>query len=159
MPFTARLVASTPGVSRDGALNNAERPSLRPGASNNPTSGVSAGCAGLSAGTRVGNAKHWFDPCAFSVPVAGTYGTLGRNTIIGPGLADLDLALEKNFKLSEKAKATFRAEMFNVLNRANFGLPTTSAVNANGTAVGSAGLITYTLTPSRQLQFALRFTF
>jgi len=159
MPFTARLVASTPGVSRDGALNNAERPSLKPGASNNPTSGVSAGCAGFPAGTRVGNPKHWFDPCAFTVPLAGTYGTLGRNTVIGPGLAEVDLSLEKSFNLSETVKATFRAEMFNVLNRANFGLPTTSALNANGNAVGSAGLITYTLTPSRQLQFALRFTF
>ena len=159
MPFTARLIASNPGVSRDGALNNAERPNLNPGASNNPISGVSVGCPGLAAGTPVGNVHHWYDPCAFSLPAAGTYGNLGRNTVIGPGFADVDLALEKGFKLSEKAKATFRAEMFNVLNHANFGLPTTGAINVNGNASGSAGLITYTLNSSRQIQFALRFTF
>jgi Carboxypeptidase regulatory-like domain/TonB dependent receptor len=159
MPFTARLVASTPGVSRDGALNNAERPSLKPGASDNPTRGVSAGCPGFAAGTPVGNAKHWYDPCAFIVPVAGTYGTLGRNTVIGPGLASVDLALAKSFVMTETAEATFRFEVFNVMNHANFGLPSTSALNANGNAVGSAGLISYTLTPSRQLQFAVRFTF
>lgn len=159
MPFTGILVTSTPGVARDGALNNAERPNLKPGASNNPTSGVSAGCAGFAAGTRVGTPQHWYDPCAFSVPALGTYGDLGRNTIIGPGLGDIDMALEKVFKVTEAVNATFRFEMFNVLNHANFGLPSTNAVNANGTAVGSAGLITYTLNPSRQLQFALRFSF
>jgi Carboxypeptidase regulatory-like domain len=156
MPFTAYLVGS---VSRDGSIVAADRPNLNPGASNSPTSGTSVGCAGLPAGTPVGNAAHWYDPCAFSLPLAGTYGNLGRNTIIGPGLADLDLALEKSFKLSETAKATFRAEMFNVMNHTNFGLPNGSALRTNGTANGSAGLITETLTPSRQLQFALRISF
>jgi hypothetical protein len=159
MPLTAILVTSTPGVARDGALNNAERPNLNPGASNNPTRGVSAGCPGFAAGTRVGTPQHWYDPCAFSVPAAGTYGDLGRNTVIGPGLGDIDMALEKAFAVTETVNATFRFEMFNVLNHANFGLPNTNAINANGTAVGSAGLITYTLNPSRQLQFALRFSF
>ena len=156
MPFTARLSAS---VSRDGANVNSDRPSLKAGASPNPTSGISAGCSGFAAGTPVGTATHWYDPCAFSLPLAGTYGNLGRNTIIGPGLADVDLSLEKSFKLNERANATFRAEMFNIMNHANFGLPNTSAMSANGVANGSAGLITYTLTSSRQLQFALRITF
>ena len=156
MPFTARL---TSPVSRDGALSSAERPSLRPGASQNPTSGTSAGCAGFAAGTPVGTANHWYDPCAFSVPLAGTYGNLGRNTIIGPGLANVDLSLEKTFKLHEKTNATFRTEMFNVMNHANFGLPATGALAASGVANASAGLITYTVTSSRQLQFAVRITF
>jgi hypothetical protein len=156
MPFTAGLIGS---VSRDGDLNNAERPNLKSGSSNNPTHGVSAGCAGLAAGTRVGNAAHWYDPCAFSVPAAGTYGDLGRNTIIGPGVADVDFALAKTFRLRESLTATFRAEMFNVFNHANFGLPTTGAITAAGAANASAGAITSTLTPSRQLQFGLRIEF
>jgi hypothetical protein len=156
MPFTIRSGAN---VSRDRAMYVADRPNLNPGASQNPTRGVSAGCNGFLAGTPVGNANNWYDPCAFSFPVAGTYGDLGRNTVIGPGLADADLALEKTFKLVERVSATFRAEMFNILNRANFGLPNTTALTASGAANPSAGVITYTVSPSRQLQFALRINF
>jgi hypothetical protein len=156
MPFSARLTTS---VSRDQAQFLAERPSLKPGANPNPTSGVSAGCSGFPAGTRVGNPTHWYNPCAFTPAPAGTYGNLRRNTIIGPGLRDVDFALEKNFRIQEKATATFRFEVFNVLNHANFGLPNTSAMSGAGVANSSAGLITYTLTSSRQLQFGLRISF
>jgi Carboxypeptidase regulatory-like domain/TonB dependent receptor-like, beta-barrel len=155
-PFTARLSGS---VSRSLAGVLAERPDLRPGFSNNPTSGVSAGCAGFPAGTPVRTFQHWYDPCAFSLPAAGTYGDLGRNTIVGPGLQNLDLALEKVFEVRESLSVTFRAEMFNVMNHANFGLPSTAALGTNGNASTSAGLITYTDTSSRQLQFGLRVNF
>ena len=101
----------------------------------------------------------FFDPCAFSLPAAGMYGNLGRNTIIGPGVADIDLALEKIFKPSEKADVTFRAEMFNIMNHANFGLPNITALAASGAANPSAGVITSTTTSSRQIQFALRINF
>lgn len=70
----------------------------------------------------MGTVSHWYDPCAFSLPLVGTYGNLGRNTIIGLGLVGLDAALEKNFRLNERANATFKFEMFNRLNHANFGL-------------------------------------
>jgi hypothetical protein len=156
MPFTLRLGSS---VSRDGSTVLAERPNLNPGFSNSPMSGVSAGCPGFTAGTPVGTPQHWYDPCAFSLPAAGTYGNLGRNTVIGPGLQDADMALAKTFKLRESIGATFRAEMFNVFNHANFGLPNTNPLQSNGTATGSAGIITYTQTPSRQLQFGLRINF
>jgi hypothetical protein len=156
LPLSARLASS---VSRDLSTQLAERPNLRPGFSNNPTSGVSAGCSGFAVGTQLGGAKNFYDPCAFSVPVAGTYGNLGRDTIIGPGLEDVDLALAKNFKLWEKVNVTFRGEMFNVLNHANFGLPNTNAVLASGVANASAGTITYTITSSRQLQFGLKINF
>jgi hypothetical protein len=155
MPFTARLSAS---VSRDQASTLTERPDLRPGFSSSPTTGVSAGCPGFAAGTPVGTAANWYDPCAFSLPAAGTYGNLGRNTIIGPGLANLDLALGKSFTLAG-SEMTFKAEMFNVLNRANFGLPNSNPLTATGQASGSAGVITYTTTSARQLQFALRLNF
>jgi hypothetical protein len=156
MPFTIRSGAS---VSRDKAMYVADRPNLNPGTSQNPTRGTSAGCPGFLAGTPVGNASNWFDPCAFSLALAGTYGNLGRNTVIGPGLSDVDLALEKSFKLLETTNATFRFEMFDVLNHANFSLPNTTALTASGAANPSAGVITSTLTSSRQIQLALRINF
>jgi hypothetical protein len=155
-PFTARLSAA---VSRDLDTTLAERPSLNPGFSQNPNHGISAGCPGFAAGTPVGNANNWYDPCAFVLPAAGTYGDVGRNSIIGPGLRDLDLALVKTFNLNERTFLSFRAECFNVLNHANFGLPNSSALAASGEASPSAGRITYTVTSSRQIQFALRLGF
>lgn len=157
MPFTAILSSS---VSRNQATNGlADRPNLKPGFSSSPNHGVSAGCTGFAAGTPLGGPTNFFDPCAFSLPVAGTYGDLGRNTIIGPGVADVDVALEKNFKLGEQSSLAFRVEAFNIMNHANFGLPNGAALTAAGTANASAGRITYTTTSSRQLQFALRFNF
>jgi hypothetical protein len=156
MPLTVILASA---ISRDGGVTLAERPNLVPGFSNNPTSGTSAGCSGMAAGTPVGTADHWYDPCAFSLPAAGTYGSLGRNTLIGPGLANVDMALEKVFKVYDRFDVKFRTEMFNVLNHANFGLPGTSPLTAAGTANATAGRLTYTTTSARQIQFALRLSF
>ncbi len=155
-PFTARLAAA---VSRDQDSQLSERPNLNPGFSPDPTSGVSAGCTGFAAGTPVGTPRHWYNPCAFSLPLAGTYGNVGRNTIIGPGIMDVDLALEKNFKHTERLNTTFRAEMFNIANHANFGLPNTSPLTSAGIANAAAGQITYTTTSSRQIEFAVRLSF
>jgi len=60
---------------------------------------------------------------AFLAPATGTYGNVGRDTLIGPGLARLDVSFSKNTALSEKLRLQFRAELFNILNRANFGTP------------------------------------
>jgi hypothetical protein len=156
-PFT---VIDSGNQSRNKATNGlSDRPNLNPGFSNNPTHGISAGCSGFAAGTPVRNAKHWFDPCAFSLETAGTYGNVGRNTVIGPRLVSLDGGVERNFKVREFATVTFRAEAFNMLNHPNFGLPSVNAVATTGAAVPTAGLITYTLTSSRQIQFALRINF
>jgi hypothetical protein len=112
-----------------------------------------------STANALGNANNWYDPCACSFPLAGTYGNLERNTVIGPGLSDVDLVLEKSFKLAETANATFRFKMLNVLNHADLGLSSTTALAASGTANPSAGVIAYTLTCSRQIQLALRIDF
>jgi hypothetical protein len=157
LPFSARLTTS---VSRDDSSILVERPNLNAGFSNNPIHGTTgAACTGIPAGQRLGGATMYFNPCAFANPTAGTYGDVGRNTIVGPPLKDLDLALEKIFRPTEKLNVTFRAEAFNSLNYANFGLPSVSALNAQGAPNASAGVITYTVTSSRQLQFALRFGF
>ncbi|MGH9357288.1 MAG: hypothetical protein ACRD10_14270, partial [Terriglobia bacterium] len=85
----------------------------------------------------------------------------GRNPLTGPGLANLDFSLFKNFpirRVSESANIQFRAEFFNILNRANFAPPLDNNVlfNPGGSPIGGAGLIDFTQTPSREIQFGLK---
>jgi len=89
------------------------------------------------------------------------HGNLGRNTVIGPGLSKLDFSVFKNNhvkRISEDFNVQFRAEIFNILNRANFSSPTDNmnVLDGNGARVDSAGLLTSTQTSSRQIQFALK---
>jgi hypothetical protein len=105
-----------------------------------------------------GNPNQWFNPNAFSLEAPGTWGNLGRGTFNGPGLADVDLSLFKMIAVSERMNLQFRAECFNVQNRANFGAPNTTVFS--GTTVSpSAGLISNTVTTSRQIQFGLKLIF
>jgi hypothetical protein len=92
---------------------------------------------------------------------ANLRGNLGRNTVIGPGLANLDFSLFKNDRIrsiSESCSVQFRAEFFNVFNRANFASPNDNRIvfDQTGSPISSAGLITSTQTPSRQIQLALK---
>jgi hypothetical protein len=106
----------------------------------------------------LGNPNEWFNPNAFVLPAAGTYGDLGRGTYQGPGLAELDLSLVKNIAIADRMKLQFRSEFFNISNRTNFGTP--NAIVFSGTAISpSAGLITTTATTSRQIQFGLKLIF
>ena len=100
--------------------------------------------------------QEWFNPNAFMLSRAGTYGNAGRNVLSGPGLADGDVSLSKETKLSERYNLTFRAEFFNVLNHANFGLPNYSLFQSNGQPSGSAGTITTLLTDPREIQLGLK---
>jgi hypothetical protein len=99
-------------------------------------------------------------------PVGFFIGNLGRNVLTGPGVANIDLTLNKDFHipgLGENKKLQFRAEAYNLFNRANFAAPAAaqlSLFNATGVRVSSAGQITSTGSHnSRQLQFALKFAF
>ena len=67
--------------------------------------------------------ERWFDTSAFALQPFGTFGNSGRNILNGPGLANLDVSVVKNTALSERVNLQFRAEAFNVANRANFDLP------------------------------------
>ena len=92
----------------------------------------------------------FYDTSCFVAPPLYTFGNAGRNILIGPGLGTWDLGADKDFALTERFGLQFRSEFFNVLNRANFGLP-------NG-SIGSAaqGTIRTVITNARQIQFALR---
>ncbi|HYR90957.1 MAG TPA: carboxypeptidase regulatory-like domain-containing protein, partial [Terriglobia bacterium] len=109
-----------------------------------------------------GRVDHWFDPRAFTVPLAGTFGNAGRSTFRGPGLFNLDTSLFKRIPIRESVTLQFRAEAFNVLNHVNFAFPNQVVFQGNSANYSyseSAGEITNTATPSRQLQFALKLLF
>jgi hypothetical protein len=90
-------------------------------------------------------------------------GNSGRNSLIGPGLSNLDFSIIKNNrvrKISENFNVQFRAEFFNVLNRANFALPVTpdntDIFDSTGAPTGIAGQLTSTTTTAREIQFAIK---
>jgi len=123
------------------------RPNLIPGKDNSPNTGDPNG---------------WFGPATdnFEQQEPGFFGNLGRNTAQGPGLATFDLSVNKSFSVGETAAVQFRAEVFNILNRANFFAPLrTRTAFSRGRPVGSFGQVLTTSTSSRQIQFALKIIF
>ena len=154
-PFSARLGFER---SRNGGDGRADRPSLLPGSNQDPISGTTAGCGAVPA-SKIGTPGRWYDPCIFTLPAIGTYGNVGRNTLVGPGRQTIDFSLVKRFAVTERTDVQFRAEFFNILNHANFGLPQNVPLSSSGAVSGSAGRITTLTTTSRQIQFALKMTF
>ncbi len=105
----------------------------------------------------LGHVNQWFNPAAFLAPpnASGFYGNLGRDTLIGPGLGTWDFSLLKDTPIRERLNLQFRAELFNLLNRANFNTPNAVVFTPAGVSP-TAGLITSTSTTSRQIQFGLK---
>jgi hypothetical protein len=134
-PFTVNLSVDQANVGAG--------PAQRPDQLRNPT---------LPAGERT--ADHWFDTTAFVLPAQFTFGDAPRNSVIGPGFSNVDLAISKTWALGEPAKLEFRWETFNVLNRTNFDLPnrTFSPSNTNFGRIFSAK-------SPREMQFGLRLSF
>ncbi|HET7442212.1 MAG TPA: carboxypeptidase-like regulatory domain-containing protein [Terriglobales bacterium] len=108
----------------------------------------------------VGGPAQYFNPNAFILPPADTYGNVRRDSLIGPAMAELDLSVLKNTSVSERWKLQFRAEFFNLLNHTNFSTPNTIVfASASPTPSPTAGLITATSTTSRQIQYGLKLLF
>ena len=108
----------------------------------------------------LGNQNGYFNANAFIVPASGTYGNVSRDSLTGPALAQLDLALSKTTAIVGKARLQFRAEVFNVLNHTNFATPNTVAFSsATSSPSPTAGVITATSTSSRQIQLGLKLLF
>jgi hypothetical protein len=108
----------------------------------------------------LGGPNQYFNPAAFAVPPNGTYGNVGRDTLIGPGSSTVDFSVLKNTAVTERVKLQFRAEFFNLLNRANFSTPNTVVFSsANSGPSPTAGVITATSSTSRQIQFGLKLLF
>ena len=129
--------------SGNGDARNPDRPSLNPN---------------FQGSALPHTVNQWFNPSAFSLPTAGTWGNSGRGVINGPGMADFDFSLFKTTPVTESARVEFRAEFFNITNAVNFGVPNV-AVFSSGAISPSAGRITSTTTTSRQIQFGLKLLF
>ena len=144
-PFTPQLSYNP---SNNGDTRNPVRPFLNPN---------------FKGSVVIGNPDQWFNPNAFLAPPvnSGFYGNVGRDTYIGPGLATWDFSVLKNTRIRESLNLQFRAEIFNLLNRANFNTPNlivfTPPTASNPTGLSpTAGAITSTSTTARQVQFALK---
>ena len=98
-------------------------------------------------------AGEWFNPAAFAAPPAFTYGNVGRNTVYGPPMRTLDLAIARSFNFTERMAFQFRAEAFNALNQINLGTPN-RFVNTP-----QFGTITMAMTPGREIQLSARMSF
>ena len=139
LPFTPQLSYNS---SNDGDTRNPVRPSLNPNFKGNVIEGRS---------------NQYFNPNTFIQPLPGKYGNVGRNILQGPSLAETDLSAAKKFALSERLNLQFRAEIFNLLNHANFNTPNPVVyASATGGPSPTAGVITSTSTSSRQVQFGLQ---
>ena len=118
------------------------------------------GCSSL---VNSGNPVNYIKTQCFAVPNPITLrGKLGRNTLVGPGLVSVDFSVFKNNyikTISDRFNAQFRAEFFNVINHTNFSPPldNRNIFDSSGQPIANAGLVTSTQTPSRQIQFAVKF--
>ncbi len=136
--------------------------------------------AGVNPLIQGGDKRFYLNPAAFSIPVPGTFGNMGRNQVHGPGLSQVDFTLQKQFPVTEKVNIEFRAELYNIFNRANFSDPPSQLDQSLGTgtnqlqpnqpftsgaAGGAFGVYSSTveravgLGASRQAQLSLRLNF
>ncbi len=118
--------------------------------------------AGINAATMCDQAFVAANPALPANTCINLLGNLGRNTIIGPGLFNVDYSMVKNTKIpkiSETFNVQFRAEFFNLFNRANFAPPVDNLnmFDGSGNPVPGFGQLTRTQTPERQIQFGLKF--
>jgi len=156
----------TPVLGFDNADLQSLLTSERPNLVGNPYEGV------CPTGFRVGTPSCWFNASAFAVPGPGEFGTAGRNILRGPSFGQFDLALQKRFRLTEGANITVGAEVYNLLNRPNFAVPSNTqsplTLGGNGDAVFKDGAgdlasnvsrIFSTVGTGRQIELNARFTF
>jgi hypothetical protein len=105
----------------------------------------------------------WLNPAAFVQPALGTYGTMGRANVTGPGSFRIDMGVVRVFRLREKQSVEFRAEAFNVVNHVN---PCSSSSGMQGTPDCMSTTLTdatfgriLTAGDPRIMQLALKFVF
>jgi outer membrane receptor protein involved in Fe transport len=152
-PFTPLIGFDQAGLQTGGT----QRPNLAAGRS------LDDAVTGGRLDTACGCITGYFDPTLFTLPAPGTLGTgVGRNPLRGPGLLTVDLAVSRNVDLTNGAYLQFRAEVFNLFNRVNYGLPNAAifVATADGGAAynANAGQITSAGAP-RQVQFGAKLVF
>ena len=119
------------------------------------------GPRGVARPNRIGNGRpsnqtidHWLDETAFAMPALGSFGDAGVGIVRAPKYFNLDASLGKKFPLGGSKYLDFRAEFFNFLNHPSFNPPA-----ANFSAPNTFGRITSTISPPRNLEFAVKFYF
>jgi hypothetical protein len=157
--------------SQSGSFNLQSSPTSadRPNIVGNPfQAGNIAGNPGCPGPAQVKTPQNWFNPCAFVAGAPGTFGDVGRNTLIGPDFRDVDFSLSKEFPLSsEIRKFQFRAEVFNIFNRPNFDIPNPNFDAGTPLFAGGPGNLAGVVQsanafggkPPRQIQLGLKFIF
>jgi hypothetical protein len=123
----------------------------------------------IPAGTPLGGVAHFYDPCGFALQTPGTLGNVTRDVIRMAAFNDFDFSITKDtpLKFREGTSLQFRLETFNILNHPNLGVPnrTTYSGSPNTDAAGTeapsatAGAISVTNNPAREIQLALRLVF
>ena len=104
-PFTPLVGSNSSGT---GETQNPDVPNLNPA---------------FSGPAILGTPNQWFDPRAFLMPAAGTFGNVARGSFVGPKMTNFDMSLFKRFNITERYNLQFRAEAFNILNHPNFANP------------------------------------
>ncbi len=94
----------------------------------------------------------YFDPRAFQFAATGANGTAGRNILYGPGTVNWDMSFFRAFPVHERHQLQFRAEFFNIFNKARFSNPVANLSNANAGTILGAG-------PGRVAQLGMRYSF
>jgi hypothetical protein len=96
---------------------------------------------GLNHAFTQGQNLRWFSPAAFVNPPIGTFGTMQKDSVFGPGFANVDLSVFKNIPIKERLRAQFRVEMFNIFNHVNLGPPSAkvgSSLGLIGSTLGAS---------------------
>jgi len=109
LPVNITVNRSNGSVPGDYAISGEERPNYVDGVSLTPPGGSTP--------------NDWINAAAFATPVSGTFGNLGRNAFRAPGISELELGLSKDVSVTERMRIRFRADAFNVFNRAQYGPP------------------------------------
>ena len=97
--------------------------------------------------------QQWYNPAAFTQVASGTFGNAGRNILRGPGWVTFDMSVQRRVNFSSRVNATLRWDIFNMFNRANFGLPDSNIASA------TAGVISTLAGDPRVMQLSLRLGF
>jgi hypothetical protein len=108
---------------------------------------------------KVGDDGTWFDTGAFARPTGVRFGNVGRNTMRGPGVVNMDLGLFRTFKATERLNVQFRAESSNLSNTPHFANPTSNANSSNFGKILSTQSGGDAIGRSREFRFGLRLGF
>lgn len=97
---------------------------------------------------------NWFDPTAFADPGGALQGNVTRNTLRGPGTAQVDLSALKGVQITERLRIQFRAEAYNIINRGIFSQPA-----SNISTTSTVGKVSSTSADNRSIQLAIKAIF